>query len=271
MNIYESITERICGLLEQGVAPWTKPWKVSRGLPRNLVSKKPYRGINTFLLHACQYESPFWMTYKQATETGAHVKKGEKSCPVVFYKQLEIDDQKTGDVVKVPMMRFYWLFNTAQVEGLQEVPTVEQEAVPAASIVKNMPTAPTIKHGMAAAFYDPAQDSIGLPDMARFNSQADYYGTLYHELTHSTGHKSRLDRLTSASFGSEAYSAEELVAEMGSAFLCGYAGIERQLEANAAYLAGWLQALKADSKLIVKAASQAQRAADYIIGKKPEE
>ena len=185
-NIYDQITERICGLLEQGVAPWTKPWKVSRGLPRNLVSKKAYRGINTFLLHACQYESPFWLTYKQANEAGAHVKKGEKSCPVVFWKQLEVDDNATGEEVKIPFMRFYWLFNVAQVEGLKETPMVEQAATPATSIIANMPTVPQIKHGMAAAFYDASADSIGMPEMDRFTSEADYYGTLFHELTHAT-------------------------------------------------------------------------------------
>ena len=170
-SIYDTITERICGLLEQGVAPWNKPWNVSRGVPRNLVSKNAYRGINTFLLHACQYESPFWMTYKQATEAGAHVRKGEKSCPVVFWKQLEVDDKKTGEAVKVPMLRFYWLFNAAQIEGLKETPAIEQTTTtPAVQIVQSMKSAPAIKHGMATAFYDPGQDSVGMPDRERFNS-----------------------------------------------------------------------------------------------------
>ena len=267
MNIYESITERIIGLLEQGVAPWNKPWKVSRGLPRNLVSKKAYRGINTFLLHACQYESPFWLTFKQAQEAGGHVRKGEKSCPVVFWKQLEIEDE--GEEKKIPFMRFYWLFNVSQVDGLKEVPAVEQQATPATQILAGYPNAPKLKHGMASAFYSPSEDEIGMPLPSRFDTEGDYWGTLFHELTHSTGAKSRLDRLTNAQFGSEQYSREELVAEMGSAFLCGHAGIERQLETNAAYLQSWIKALKSDPKLIVQAAAQAQKATDYILNVKP--
>ena len=271
LNIYEKITEFICGLLKTGVAPWTKPWKVSRGLPRNLVSKKAYRGINTFLLHACQYESPYWLTYKQATEAGGHVRKGEKSCPVVFWKQLDIKDTETDEAKKIPFMRFYWLFNAAQVEGLAEVPTVDQPPTPATQILAGYQNAPSLKHGMASAFYDPAADEVGMPLPSRFTSEADYFATLFHELTHSTGAKSRLDRLTSTSFGSEAYSKEELVAEMGSAFLCGHAGIERQLETNAAYISGWMKALKSDPKLIVQAAAQAQKAVDHILGIKIEE
>ena len=270
MNIYESITERIVSLLEAGTAPWMKPWKVSRGLPRNLVSGKCYRGINTFLLHACQYESPFWLTYKQATEAGGHVRKGEKSCPVVFWKQLDIQDEQTDEAKKIPFMRYYWLFNTAQIEGLREVPTLEQAPTPADEIVAGMKNPPGIAHGFSGAFYDPTADRIAMPDKGHFTAEADYYGTLFHELIHATGHKSRLDRLTATSFGSAQYGREELVADMGSAFLCGHAGIERQLESNASYLAGWLKALKADSKLIVQAAAQAQKASDYILNVKPE-
>jgi antirestriction protein ArdC len=210
------------------------------------------------------------MTYKQATEAGGHVRKGEKSCPVVFWRELEIQDKETSEEKKIPFMRFYWLFNTAQIDGLKEVPTVEQAAIPAAQIVAGYQNAPAIKHGMATAFYSPGEDAVGMPELARFNTEADYYATLFHELTHSTGHKSRLDRLTSTSFGTEEYSAEELVAELGSAFLCGHGGVERQLEVSAAYLQGWLKALQNDPKLIVKASAQAQKAADLILGVKPE-
>jgi antirestriction protein ArdC len=267
VNIYEQITERICTMLENGVAPWSKPWKVTRGMPRNLVSKKFYRGINTFLLHALQYESPFWLTFKQATEAGGHIRRGEKACPVVFWKQVAIEDRETGEEVKVPFLRYYYVFNVSQVEGLKETPTIAPEPPTApALIVEGYKNAPQIKGGMAAAYYDPSQDCVGMPDKARFNSEADYWGTLYHELTHSTGHKDRLNRLVPTTFGSEEYSAEELVAELGSAYLCGYAGVERTIETSASYLAGWLKALKSDTKLIVKAAAQAQKAADHIRG-----
>jgi len=267
VNAYQIITDRICGMLEQGTAPWSKPWKVSRGMPRNLISKKCYRGINTWILHSASYESPFWVTFKQASDAGARIKRGEKSMPVVFWKQVEVADKQTGDMVKIPFLRYYNVWNVSQLENLKETPAVEpMPTTPAASIYQNMINRPALRHGMAAAFYDPAQDSIGMPDLARFATEADYYGTLYHELTHSTGHKSRLDRLTPATFGSEDYSKEELVAEMGSAFLCGVAGIERQLEHSASYIAGWLKALKADPKLVVNAAACAQKAADHILG-----
>jgi antirestriction protein ArdC len=267
VNAYQIITDRICGMLERGTAPWTKPWKVSRGMPANLISRKPYRGINTWILHSASYEIPFWVTFKQASDAGARIKRAEKSMPVVFWKQVEVADKQTGDIVKIPFLRYYNVWNVSQLEGLKDTPAVEPTpTTPAASIYQNMINKPALRHGMAAAFYDPAQDSIGMPDLVRFATEADYYGTLYHELTHSTGHKSRLDRLTPATFGSEGYSKEELVAEMGSAFLCGVAGIERQLEHSASYIAGWLKALKADPKLVVNAAACAQKAADHILG-----
>jgi len=229
------------------------------------------------LLHALQYESPFWLTYHQAQQLGAHIRKGEKACPVVFWKQLEIEDKDTHEIEKVPMARFYYVFNVAQVDGLPDVPAAEGPALitKPAEIVTQMPQRPEIKHGMAKAFYSPAGDFVGMPDPARFSSEAEFYSVLFHELTHSTGHESRLNRPTiteAAGFGSEAYSKEELIAEMGAAFLCGQAGIaERTLTNSAAYLQNWLTALQNDHKLIVQAAAQAQKAADFILGTKFEE
>lgn len=276
-NPYDRITERVMELLTQGEIPWQKPFNVKRGFPRNLVSKKPYRGINVFLLHAMHYESPLWLTFKQAQELGANVRKGEKACPVVFWKQLEIEDKETHEIEKVPLMRIYSLFNVAQVDGLKDVPAPEAGAVLSkpAEIVANMPQRPLIKYGMAKAFYSPAGDFVGMPDRERFAGEDEFYSVLFHELTHSTGHESRLNRptITEANgFGSEEYSKEELVAEMGAAFLCGQAGIaERTINNSAAYIQNWLEALKNDNKLIVQAAAQAQRAADFILGTKFEE
>ena len=268
-NIYEQITERVCKMLEQGVAPWTKPWTVNRGMPKNLISKKCYRGINTWLLHACQYESPFWLTMNQANELGARIRKGEKACPVVFWRQVDIKDKETGEDTKVPFMRFYYVWNTAQIDGLKNQPAIEAQPTTApAQVIAGYPNAPQIRHGMAAAFYDPSQDFVGMPNPDNFTHEADYYATVFHELVHSTGHPSRLDRLTKGTFGSESYSKEELTAEMGSAFLCGVAGVERQLEQSAAYLKGWMSALKQDNKLIIQAAAAAQKAADHILGTK---
>lgn len=252
--------------------PWRKPWTVQTGLPRNLISKKPYRGINTFLLHAMHYESPFWLTYRQAMELGGHVRKGEKSCPVIFWKQLEHEDKQTGEKEKIPMMRFYFVFNVAQCEGLKNAPAPVTETPTSApeEIIAAMPQRPEIKHGMTAAFYSPSADTVSMPDRARFEKDAGYFGTLFHELVHSTGHASRLNRPTlteSAGFGSNPYCKEELIAEMGAAFLCGHAGIgETILENSAAYVQNWLEQLQNDKKLIVQAAGQAQRAADFILG-----
>jgi len=278
-NAYEQITDRITGLLTQGSIPWRKPWTVQAGFPRNLVSKKPYRGINVFLLHAMSYESPFWLTYRQARELGGNVRKGEKACPVVFWKQLEVENEKTGETEKIPMLRFYYVFNASQCEGLKNIPAPVESPLSAPTkpdeIVAFMPKRPEIKHGMRASFYSPAEDIIAMPDRARFDDAAGYFATLFHELIHSTGHPSRLNRPTlteSAGFGSNPYCREELIAEMGAAFLCGQAGIaEQTLENSAAYVQNWLEALKNDKKLIVQAAAQAQKAADFILGVKHEE
>jgi len=268
-SVYDIITERIISLLEQGTVPWQKPWKVQSGMPRNLVSKKPYRGINAFLLHSMQYESPFWLTFKQAQEHGGKIRKGARACPVVFWKPIEIKDQKTGEAEKIPFLRYYHVFNLAQCEGLSVNNEAPAEPTPAGQIVENMPQRPDIKHGMNAAFYSPSVDTVGMPSRERFQIEAGYFATLFHELIHSTGHEKRLNRSTlleSSGFGSDPYCKEELIAEMGAAFLCGHAGIvEITLNNSAAYLDHWLKQLNEDKTLIVRAAAQAQKAADFIL------
>ncbi|MGH7953255.1 MAG: ArdC family protein [Limisphaerales bacterium] len=279
VNIYDQITERIISLLEAGTVPWRKPWNVQAGLPRNLVSKKPYRGINVWLLHSMHYESPYWLTFRQALELGGNVRKGEKACRVMFCKLREIEDEKTGETDKIPMLRFYYVFNVAQCEGLKNVPapaeTLVDSLIKPEAIVTAMSQRPDIKHGKALACYSPSTDTVFMPDHARFEKQEGYYATLFHELIHSTGHPTRLHRPTlteSAGFGSNPYCKEELVAEMGAAFLCGHAGIgEMILENSAAYVQNWLEQLRNDKKLIVQAAAQAQRATDFILGVKFEE
>jgi antirestriction protein ArdC len=223
------------------------------------------------------YESPFWLTFNQAKQLGAHIRKGEKACPVVFWKQLEVEDKDTHEIEKIPILRYYNVWNCSQVEGLNELPdpTPMAATTKPAEIVANMPQRPEIKFGMAKAFYSPAEDFVGMPNRERFTSEDEFYSVIYHELTHSTGAAHRLNRPTvteSNSFGSVEYSKEELIAEMGSAFLCGQAGIgERTLNNSAAYLQNWLEALRNDRKLIVQAAAQAQKAADFILGTKFEE
>jgi antirestriction protein ArdC len=281
-DVYAIITDRIIALLQKGVVPWHKPWQGGLLSPRNLVSGKEYRGVNVFLLHAMSYQSPFWLTYKQAHELGGQVRRGEKSCPVVFWKWLDVDETEAGQNRRVPFLRYYSVFNVAQCEGIDQfIPTLEysrrshQAITEAERLVAAMPKRPEIKPGLSQAFYSPSGDFVGMPSPEQFKSGEDYYSVLFHELTHATGHASRLNRKGAggtdgqwSSFGSQSYSKEELVAEMGAAFLCGYAGIvERTLDNSAAYIGSWLQKLKNDSRLVVQAAAQAQKAADFIIGK----
>jgi len=274
---YDRITERIVSLLSQGTVPWHKPWHVQTGLPRNLTTQKPYRGINVFLLMAMNYESPNWLTLRQANAMGGQIKLGEKSCPVVFWKPMKVTDKETKEEKNIPFLRLYHVFNVSQCTGLKNIPPANESAfiqtLPA-ELVANMPQRPVIKHGMKAAYYSPANDSIGMPEHNRFESEDHYYATLFHELVHSTGHEQRLNRasiMERNGYGSDPYAKEELIAEMGSAFLCGYAGIvDKTINSSAAYLEGWLKQLKEDKTLIVHAAAQAQKAADFILGHKPE-
>jgi antirestriction protein ArdC len=188
-RVYEQITERIITLLAQGTVPWQKPWKARTGLPRNLLSQKPYRGINVFLLLAMSYESPFWLTFRQALQLGGNVRKGEKSCPVVFWKQTTIEDKESGESQKIPQLRYYHVFNVAQCDGLKIGTGPVAEPVNGIlkpdEIVAHMPQRPEIKHGMSRAFYSPREDYVGMPARERFKQAEAYYATLFHELCHN--------------------------------------------------------------------------------------
>ena len=285
-STYEVITDRIIKQLENGVAPWRKPWKAS-GEPANLISQKEYRGINWLLLSCAKYQSRYWLTFNQAKELGAFVKKGEHGFPVVFYKQFDKKDKEneetdTPDTDKPSfMLRYYTVFNLDQIEGLPEktlamIRKAETAGVPfepltaCEEIVDAYEDKPPISFGGGRAFYRPSNDTIGMPAKDSFISPPEYYSTLFHELAHSTGAQKRLGRFDphdDAHFGSVSYSREELVAEMTAAFLCGKANIETAtLENSAAYCDGWIKRLKGDSKLVVHAAGAAQKAADYILG-----
>lgn len=282
IDVHEIVTEKLITALEAGTAPWRKSWGTSTTLPANFQSGKKYRGINTFLLNCAGFSSPYWLTYKQAFEKDGNVKKGEKGMPVVFWNWIYKD--ASGKTVKdpkqatkkIPFLRYYTVFNAEQIEGV-EFPTVEiptREHTPSEGcekIVNGMPSPPEIKTKGSQPCYIPSLDRVEMPKAEHFHSGDDYYSTLFHELAHATGHKSRLNRkeLTKVSgFGSRDYSKEELVAEMGAAFLCGQAGIDTTLDNSAAYLQNWIKVLKGDSKLAVTAAAQAQKAADYILGQK---
>ncbi len=287
MDNYAIVTEKIINLLEQGIVPWRRPW-TSAGLPRNLVSKKPYRGINHFLLSASKYVSPLWLTYRQANELGGHVRKGEESTIVVFWKVEDVKqsatdsgNEETEQKGRRFLLRYYRVFNVEQCElpqavldKLPKLETHEHDPIDAAEkIVAAMPNRPAIEHAGSKAFYSVLSDRITMPPRELFTSAEEYYSTLLHELTHSTGHQSRLARVTildGAPFGSAVYSNEELCAEMGAAYLCTEAGISTAvIENQAAYLAGWLGKLRNDRKLLIHAAAQAQRAADFVLNRQP--
>lgn len=258
-KVYDVINGRIMELLEQGTVPWRKTWSAASNQPKNMISKKEYRGVNMFLLACMPYGSPYWMTFKQVQDKGGHVRKGEKSTPVIFWKWIDKDAEPTlGEVAingKIPMLRYYSVFNLEQTTGIEPPSTTEttNHFTPmerADHIIAGMPLRPDIRHGGNKACYSPMLDYVKLPVPEAFESPVEYYSTAFHELTHSTGHASRVGRkgiLEPSFFGSHEYSKEELVAEMGAAFLCGHAGVEqRTLENSAAYIAGWLKALKND-------------------------
>jgi antirestriction protein ArdC len=271
-SVYEVVTSRILVELEKGDVPWRKPWRTLP--PANLISKKPYRGINVFLLALAGYGSQYWLTYRQAQALGGNVRKGEHGAKIVFWKfdkfETETADGETEER-KSAFLRYYTVFNLEQTEGLKALlalpPAFPIES--AEEIVKGMPNPPAFEQDAQAA-YIPSRDTVTMPSRTAFESQAEFYSTLFHELTHSTGHAKRLGREgfdSPQKFGSESYSREELIAEMGSAMLCGIAGIEQATISNsAAYLQSWIKRLKADSRLVVSAASAAQKAADYIRG-----
>jgi antirestriction protein ArdC len=270
-TIYSEITQSIIEQLEQGAAPWIKPWKADSSADKNLVSQKPYQGINRLLLGMSSmvkgYSVPVWASYKQWESIGANVKKGEKGTKIVFYSPVTKQDKQTGDIEKYAVLKTYFVFNAAQVEGIDIVPAEQTDkeftAVELAEqrIIK---TGAAISHGGDAAFYMPSADRIQLPHKSAFNSEANYYATAFHELAHWTGSKNRLDRdLDKGRFGNPAYAFEELVAEMSAAFLCSDYGIQGELR-HAGYIGHWLKALREDSKAVFKAAALAQKAADYI-------
>ena len=281
-NVYEVITSRIIKQLESGTAPWHKPWKASgkNGLPRNLVSGREYRGINVWILSSSGYSSPSWLTFRQARELDGHVRQGEVGVPVVYWKFGKREVQDGDEIIEKAsvLCRYYTLFNQEQCEGLkikESEPAEEQPQVEPIEACVHVVNAwlgkPTIRHGGNYASYSKVLDSVQMPERTCFNSGEEYYSTLFHELTHSTGHPARLNRSSLTDFerfGDHNYSREELVAEMGSAFLCGITGIEnRTINNSAAYLANWLDALKNDSRLVLVAAGQAQKAADLILNR----
>src|ERR1700730_2346893 len=277
-SVYEIITEKIIKQLESGVAHWRDPWTCQT--PANLITQKEYRGLNVFTLASQGFPSRFWLTFNQATNLGTKIRKGEKSSPVIFWTVGEDRETISPDGAKKDLrpflLRYYSVFNLAQTEGIDLPASVLQETrtnnpIDACEqIVTSMPNPPAFEQS-DKAWYWPNIDAVGMPARTLFLAYEEYYCTLFHELSHSTGHAKRLHRDNfdnPVSFGSESYSKEELIAEMTAAMLCGITGIEQKtLENSAAYLKTWIERLKSDSRLLVSAASHAQKASDYILAK----
>ena len=277
-SVYEIVTEKIIKQLESGVAPWRKPWTCQ--IPANQLTQKEYRGLNVFTLASQGFPSRFWLTFNQATKLGGRIRKGEKSSPVIFWNVGEEREMTTQDSKKETsrpfLLRYYSVFNFSQTEGIDIPASLLQEArtndpiAACEQIVANMPNPPAFQQS-DKAWSSPSRDVVGMPARGLFHSSEEFYATEFYELGHSSGHPKRLHRENfdnPAHFGSESYSKEELIAEMTAAMLCGVAGIEQKtIENSAAYLKTWIARIKSDSRLLVSAASQAQKAADFVQGK----
>ena len=297
VTVYERVTERVSELLQQGVVPWQKPWHAKVGPPRNGVSGRYYRGLNVFMLSHAGFESPWWFSPKQVNDLDGHIMRGEKVSWVHFFKPwlpkgepadepLEVEaDEVEISTRRRPVMiiRAYRVVNLDQCAGpgvdkfRAKHPPVEgpvnndNDAIAACEeIVANMPQRPSIRYDGDQAFYRQWTDEVHMPRRQTFVSSEAFYSVVFHELAHSTGHRDRLNRKTltdGTPFGSPTYSREELVAEMGAAFLCATAGIaDPTIQNSASYIASWLKFLKSDPKALIVAGAQAQKATDFILG-----
>lgn len=278
LDIYQSVTDKLIASIEAGAVPWVKPWRTIKtaggtgsALPMNGATGRSYSGINTVILWAAAMERGFasndWYTFNQARDLGAGVRKGAKAEHVTFWKKLTImdDDGKGGkEEKKIPMVKTYCVFNREEIEGLPGVTPIPDAPDGAhLAIVNALKLGGGLVHGGDSACYMPAMDRISMPRPDAFTSTDGYVATLMHEATHATGAKTRLDRDLSGRFGSDRYAMEELVAELGSAFLCARLGVDGDLR-HAAYLDNWLKVLKADKKAIFAASAQARTAAEYL-------
>lgn len=276
MDIYQIVADRILEELEKGIIPWQKPWHGAQGGAYNLVSKRPYSFINQILLK----HQDAYVTYKQAKDLGGNVKKGAKSEMVVFWKMFpsktETEKDANGNEVPklIPMLRYYNVFWIGDCEGItvESVEPIEHDPIEEA---ENIITAYIEHEGIKLrnteatneAYYSPASDAINVPCLSQYEIVEEYYSTLFHEMTHSTGHPKRLNRInTKAAFGSDDYGKEELVAEMGAAMLVNICGIEssKSFRNSTAYIQNWMNAIKADKRLVVSAAGKAEKAVRYI-------
>jgi antirestriction protein ArdC len=273
-DVFTIVNNRIIEQLEKGTIPWRQPWKEA-GPPRNFISSRPYRGLNVLLLASLGYPYNLFLTLKQINELGGSVRKGEHACPVVFWSKKEGEPDEKGEKEIKRILRYYSVFNFDQCINIpankisdlrwndeQPIETCEQ-------VLNNMPQKPKIQHKGQGAYYIPTTDIINMPKLKTFLDSEAYYTTLFHELVHSTGHESRLKReavMNTEKYGSESYSEEELVAQIGACFLSAHTGSSmKHFENDAAYIAGWLKKLNDDKRFILFASAKAQRAVDYIL------
>lgn len=284
-SLYDQVTSRIVSELEAGRFPWVQPWgsaeRTGPGLPRNALTGRAYSGINVLILWGAVIErgwpSQAWLTFRQAREAGGAVRKGEHGTTVVYADRFTPETEKerarqSGDEARaIPFLKRFTVFNVAQCEGLRPglapdpAPLPEREVVPVAEAVIAA-SGVDFRIGGDRAFYVPSLDYVQVPPQPAFFAQIDYYRTALHELTHATGHVSRLDRNLTNPLGSKDYAREELVAEMGSAFLCAALGIVPSVR-HADYLASWLEVLREDNRAVVRAASLASKAADWLLAR----
>ena len=288
-KVYEIVTNKIISIIEKdNILPWRKPWNAGTFLPTNGASMKHYSGINEIMLqYSEKNKSPFWFTFNQAKALGGTVKKGEHGEMVVFFKILSKTVQNGNETTdkSFPFLRYSTVFNLSQIELPEEVmkkyesKTEENTFTPiesAEGIVSGYKTCPAINYGGGRAYYTSLMDYIQMPLKETFENEVSYYGTLFHEIIHSTGNEKRLQRFKNTDsriFGSETYSKEELVAEIGSAMLLNECGLlDNTIENNASYIKSWLKALKNDASFIVYASSKSSKAVDYILNRNlPEE
>ena len=276
-ELYEHITQSIIKDLEAGVAPWTRPWKLGNAgsiMPVNAATNRPYSGINIPILWYAQqvngYPSPRWMTYKQALPLDAHVRKGEHGTTVLFTKKLTVKGDEDEDK-QIAMLRTFMVFNVAQIDGLDDTLSGDLVDLPSPEVNQNAATRfidatkADIRIGGDRSCYVPSKDFIALPPEQAFVGREHYLATALHELCHWSGHETRLNRALKNRFGTKAYAAEELVAELGAAFLCAHLGVEGRLR-HADYIATWLELLKENNRAIFTASSKASQAANFLRG-----
>lgn len=268
-TVYQQVTDRIIEQLEKGALPWIKPWRADQTADKNFITQKPYSGINTLILGMAGFDNPAWATYQQWQSKGIQVKKGEKATQIVFFKPVKAtktNDAGESESANYAVLRAYHVFNAEQTDA-QLLPLETEDQTPFNPIPacekKITDTGAIIKHGGDSAFFMPSKDYIQLPNKTAFVNESNYYATAFHELAHWSGAKHRLDRDLSGKYGNPAYAFEELIAEIGAAFLCAEFKIGGELR-HAGYIESWLKACREDNKAIFKAAALAQKAADYI-------